>query len=533
MTRHADDATRDRGTEAPADRAVVSQQVTPNVDTAPAEHFDRATLDRSLVRGVAWTGLIKWITQIAAWLSTLLVARLLTPEDYGLVGMAAVYLGLLTMLSEAGLGTTVIAMRELRGAHLAQMHTVALLLGVAGFLVSYVVAGPLAAFFDAPALRWVLIALSANFVIMSLRSVPQAALQRQLRFGRVALLDGANSLVTATTAVILAFAGFRYWALVLAALVGSTVASSIALASHPIGFRKPDLHELRDALRVSRDIIVASVAWYVFSNADFFVAGKLLGTAALGAYTFAWNLAYSVVEKVTGLVTGVTSSIFSAAKHDSALLRRYLTQITGVLALALLPATAGLALVAEDMLAIVGDKWRAAVVPLRLLVLYAGVRSLTPILSQALTITGDTRYTMKRSVVAAIVLPIGFVVGARWGITGIATAWIVLHAPVVMFPLLRRVATHLGIGPSAYLPMLRPALVSTALMTVSVLALTAVVPDGVPPVALLVLKVVAGAVSYAAALGLLFRQRVLALVRAVMQLRGDGPSVTPTPAPNA
>src|SRR5262249_58706547 len=166
----------------------------------------------------------------------------------------------------------------------------------------------------------------------------------------------------------------------------------------------------------------------------------------LGAYTFAWNLAYSVVEKVTGLLTGVTSSIFSAAKHDPSLLRRYLTHITGTLALVLLPATTGLALVAPDLLVIVGDKWRAAVVPLQLLVVYAAVRSLTPILSQALNITGDTRYAMKRNVVAAIVLPIGFAIGARWGINGIATAWIVCHAPVVVVPLLRRVSTHLGIG---------------------------------------------------------------------------------------
>ena len=488
------------------------------------ERLDRATLDRSLVRGVAWTGAIKWVTQIAAWLSTLAVARLLTPEDYGLVGMAAVYLGLLTMLSEAGLGTTIIAMRDLRGSRLAQMHTLASIVGITGFAVSCIVAGPLAGFFKAPLLRGVVIALSANFVIMSLRTVPQAALQRRLRFGRVALIDGVNSLITATTSVILALAGFRYWALVAAAITGSVVATIMALTSQPVRFERPRPNELRDALRVSRDIIVSSLAWYVFQNADFFVAGKVLGAAALGAYTFAWNIAYSVVEKVTGLVTGVTSSIFSAAKHDSALLTRYLTHITGALALALLPATAGLALVARDLLVIVGDKWAPAVVPMQLLVLYAGVRSLTPILSQALTITGDTRYTMKRSVVAAIILPVGFMVGARWGINGIAAAWIVCHAPVVMFPLLHRVATHLGIGPRAYWPVLRPAIVSTVIMVLAVLTVTFAMPASAPRFAALMIKIVTGGAVYAGALWFLFRERVLALVRATTQLRGEAPT---------
>jgi teichuronic acid exporter len=493
------------------------------------ERMDRASLDRTLVRGVAWTGAIKWVTQIAAWVSTLAVARLLSPDDYGVVGIAAVYLGLLTMLSEAGLGTTIIAMRDIRGSRLEQMHALSAIVGVAGFLVSCVIAAPMAVFFKSPALKWVLIVLSGNFVIMSLRTVPQAALQRRLRFGRVALLDGANSLITAAASITLAFLGFRYWALVLAALMGSVVATGIALASLPIKFRRPNFDELRGALGVSRDIIIGGLAWYAFQNADFLVAGKLLGAAALGAYTFAWNLAYSIVDKVTGLLTGVTSSIFSAAKHDSALLTRYLTQITGTLALALLPATVGLALVARDLLVIVGDKWQPAITPLRLLVLYAGVRSLTPILSQALTITGDTRYTMRRSIIAAIVLPLGFAVGARWGINGIATAWIVCHAPVVLFPLLRRVATHLGIGPSAYLPVLRPALVSTAIMAIGVLAVALVIPPTTPRLAILVIKIVAGGACYAGALWFLFRERVLALVRIAMQLRGNTPAAAVVP----
>ena len=390
------------GSPAPITPAGTAPDVPPVAVVDLADHdprLDRAALDRSLVRGVAWTGAIKWITQIAAWLSTLAVARLLSPEDYGLVGMAAVYLGLLTMLSEAGLGTTIIAVRDLRGSRLGQMHTLAAIVGVTGFLVSCIVAGPLARFFNAPLLRGVVIALSANFVIMSLRTIPQASLQRQLRFGRVALIDGVNSLVTASTAVILAMAGLRYWALVAAALTGSVFATIVALTSQPVRFERPKPNELQDALRVSRDIIVSSLAWYVFQNADFFVAGKVLGKAALGTYTFAWNLAYSIVDKVTALVTGVTSSIFSAAKHDRALLTRYLTQITGRSRSRCCRRPRASRSLPGSVPDRRGRSGKPAIVPLRLLVLYAGIRSLTPILSQALTITGDTRYTMQRSIV--------------------------------------------------------------------------------------------------------------------------------------
>jgi len=490
---------------------------------------DRASLDRSLVRGVAWTGSVKWITQVVAWAATLIVARLLSPDDYGLVGMAAVYFGFLTLVSEAGMGMTVIALREVRGTTLAEVHTFAALMGVGGFALSCLVAGLLARFFDAPALKWVVVVMSVNFILISLRTVPQAVLQRELQFRRYALLDGANALVTALASVALAFAGARYWSLVISTIAGGLVTTIVALSWQPLGFRLPNFHELRGTLRTSREILVSSVAWYVSPSADFFVAGKVLGKAALGNYTFAWSLAYSLVDKVTSLVNGVTSSIFSAARHDRALLTRYITRIMGALALVLLPATAGLALVSRELvLTVVGQKWEAAIVPLRLLVLYAGVRSLTPILSQALVITGDTRYAMHRNIAGAICLPIGFVIGARWGIVGIATAWIIVHAPVVLAPQLHRVSQHLGIGIRDYIPAVGPALVSTLIMATSVLAVSATLPGDLPMPAVLAIKVAVGALAYSAAIWLLFRANVMALVRVLKQVR-RGEVSAPTP----
>jgi PST family polysaccharide transporter len=480
---------------------------------------------------------VKWITQIAAWAATLIVARILSPDDYGLVGMAAVYYGFLTLVSEAGLGMTVIALRELRGTQLAEVHTFAALMGMGGFVLSVLVSGLLAGFFGAPALKWVVVVMSVNFILVSLRTVPQAVLQRELQFHRYAALDGANALVTAAASVALAFAGARYWSLVISTVAGGLITTTLALLWKPLGFRWPHFRELRGTLKTSREILVASVAWYVSQSADFLVAGKMLGKAALGNYTFAWSLAYSIVDKVTSLVNGVTSSIFSASKHDRALLTRYITRIMGALALILLPATAGVALVSRELvLAVVGAKWQAAIVPLRLLVLYAGVRSLTPILSQALTITGDTRYAMHRNIAGAICLPIGFVVGARWGIVGIATAWILVHAPVVLVPQLRRVSQHLGIRVRDYVPAVAPALVSTSIMAVTVLAVSAAIPRDLPMLLILGLKVGVGTLAYAAAIWLFFRENVMALVRVLKQVRSAGPSspapVGGGPAPN-
>src|SRR5271166_2395619 len=100
-------------------------------------------LDRHLVRGLAWTGGVKWGSQVVTWASTLIVARLLRPEDYGIVGMAAVYLGLITLISEFGVGTAVVTLRELTADQTAQLNSLSLMLGLGGFLVSCAVAFPL------------------------------------------------------------------------------------------------------------------------------------------------------------------------------------------------------------------------------------------------------------------------------------------------------------------------------------------------------------------------------------------------------
>src|SRR5205809_7769749 len=99
--------------------------------TGSGTHGEARALDRSLLRGVAWTAAAKWASQALSWVSWLIVARLLTPADYGLVGMAAIYLGLITVLSEFRLCTAVLAVRELSVEQLNQLNGRAALLGLA------------------------------------------------------------------------------------------------------------------------------------------------------------------------------------------------------------------------------------------------------------------------------------------------------------------------------------------------------------------------------------------------------------------
>lgn len=479
--------------------------------TGRRTRIEARALDGSLLRGVAWTAGAKWITQGLTWVSWLIVARLLSPEDYGLVGMAAIYLGLITLLSEFGLGTAVLAVRELSDDQIHQLNGLAVLLGLAGWLASCAVAFPLGHFFHAPQLPLVVMAMSTTFVITSFKTIPLALLQRDLRFKTLALIDLIQALVLAMGMVAFAVAGFGYWTLVCGGVLGALMSTGAILRLRRAPFAWPRPTSLTHAMTLSSDVVIARLCWYASANADFLVAGRILGKTALGFYSIAWTLASIPVDRVAALVGHVTPAFFSAMQKNPAALRRYVLGITEGLALIAFPLGVGLALVAGDFVPIVlGDKWEGTIAPLRLLAAYATVRSITPILPQVLQMIGDSRFEMWRMVAAAVVMPLCFyVAGLHWGTVGIAMAWLLLD-PLFSFVLYRRVCSRIELSPRAYFVALWPALSATALMAAAVLAIGVFSGSAWSAAARLAAQIGAGVAMYGLACFVLHRERFVA-----------------------
>jgi O-antigen/teichoic acid export membrane protein len=462
----------------------------PEVKSKPTT--TKRELDRSLIRGLAWTGGTKWVTQLLSWTSTLIVARLLSPEDYGLVAMATVYLGLVTLFNEFGFG---------------------------GFAFSCMVSGLLAAFYAAPQLRWVIIVMSTGFVITAFRTIPQSLLQRELHFKYLSLVEGSQALVQASCMVLLAYMGLRYWTLVLGGLIGTVLSTLLVYSRCQARFAVPRIRLLKSAMTFSRHILVGRVCWYVYSSADFLVAGKVLGKQALGAYTFAWTLASLPVDKITAMVGQVTPAFLSAVQRDKASLRRYLVGLTESLALATFPAACGLALVAENLVALtLGEKWQASILPMQLLALYASFRSVIPLLSQVLNVTGNSRFAMWHGVVCSLLLPASFYVGSRWGTVGIALPWLIVYLPSIV-PMWWRVFKRIELSAKDYFNAVWPAINGSLIMVLVVLACSQALPSTLPRAMCLAFDVSVGAVSYFVALYIFHRTRIQAMYLFLQELR--------------
>jgi len=480
---------------------------------------EHRALDRSFIRGIAWTGAVKWFSQGLSWISTLVVVRLLVPEDYGLVGMATVYLGLVALINEFGLGAAIITQRDLADDQIRQINTLCVLLGVAGFVISCAAAVPLAVFFRSPELRWVIVVMSFAFLISGFQTAPSALLQRELQFKFLAVTEGVQSVLQAAGTVALALVGFQYWALVIGGLLGTASATLIVLSRRWLWFGWPRMSSIRSALTFSWQILVTRISWWVTVRADYLIAGRMLGQSALGVYSVASTLAHLPAEKITGLVARVSFPLFSAVQHDRAALRRYLLSLTEGLALLVFPLAIGLALVTDEFVVVVlGAKWIDAITPLRILAFLTTLRAVYPVVPQALTVIGGARFIMHVGVATAVVAPLGFYVGSWWGSVGIAVAWCIMQ-PLNAAPVCWLMGRRMGVSAGQYLRALSPALTGSAAMALCVWLVKVAAPATLPLAARFVAEVGVGALTYGLTILALHRDRVRALVELVRSAR--------------
>lgn len=477
------------------------------------------SLDRSFLVGIAWTGGVKWAIQIVSWASTVIVARLLSPSDYGLMGMAAVYLGLVALVNEFGLTAAILRGRDLSDSQIAQIGGFGIALGALFCLISVGAAIPIANFYREPAVRVIITVLSVNFILSSASVLPRSLLARDLDFRRLAWIDGATNIVQLASTIVLAFLGFRYMALVLGSLMGRIAGAVLANLARPHRIAIPrQLRSISESVLVGWHVVVGRISWYTYQNADFAIVGRVLGKVALGAYTIGWEIATLPVERVSALVGQVTPGVFSTVQADRPALRRYYLGVVEGLAFITFPGAVGISLTAPLLVpALLGDKWTAAILPLQLLAFYAGLRSIDTVTPQVLIYTGHSRQSMWYTVLAAVVLPVLFLLGTHWGAAGVAFVWIVAY-PLVVSPIYRLVFRILDLSPRTYLRALWPAASGTAVMTVAVLATRYLLPDGLDLRARLVSEVIVGAVVYAAAMYVFHRERIL---KAVAPLRAS------------
>lgn len=387
---------------------------------------ERTPLARSALGGVVWEGSAYIAGRMLVLATTVALARLLAPRDFGVVALALLFVSAADTLANVGFSQALIYLSER-----ARRNDAALVLSLAiGGCLAVVVAlsAPLVGRFFAEMRVVPLVRACALVLLLSaLWQVPDALLRKQLRFRRRMTADIGRAAARGAASIVLAVAGAGPWSIVGGMLAGDavyTVAVWTMTEYRPRwGFWRIGANDLRPLLSYGAPAAGAAILSYFLWNVDYLIIGRLLGTEQLGYYLVAFRLPEMAIVYVFWIFSRVAFPTYTRVRTEpDRLARGYLRALRLQSIYAIGVATA-IAVAAPLIVPVVfGARWSPAVVPLSLLALYAAFRALGQAANDVFVATGHPRLSAGVAAVRLAVLVPALFLAARWGIVGVAAA---------------------------------------------------------------------------------------------------------------
>ncbi|AXJ01718.1 polysaccharide transporter, PST family [Cyclonatronum proteinivorum] len=390
---------------------------------------------------------------------TIVLARLLTPEDFGIVAMVAVFTVFAEILKDAGLSAAAIQRKTLTEAQQSNLYWLNLLLG--GLLTLLVAASaPLIAwFYGRPELIAVTLALSLSFTINAAAVQHRAALSRALRFGPKAAAEAGGMALKLIVAVILALYGFGYWALVWATLAGLVMASLVVIRYAPlrIGLPRRGAGTL-SFVRFGANVTLFNFANYFHRNLDNLLIGRISGAEALGHYSQAYALVMYPVSAIRAPVSAVALPVLSRLQDKPDQFRAYYLNMVRVIGMLSVPILMFAAVSGEVLIALLlGPGWEKASVLFSILCLAAIIQPAATMRGMTLLALGKSGRYAKWGSWHALAMACFFCIGIWWGAEGVAWAY-VAGTYLILYPSLMYVFRDTPVQPSGFIKAILPVL---------------------------------------------------------------------------
>lgn len=383
-------------------------------------------LARQGVSGALWQGGAQIVGKGIVLVTTIVLARLLSPEEYGLVALALVVMSYAETIADAGVAQALVYLEKTTEA----MRS-ALLLSIlaGGFLTGAAVAGaPLIAdFFGRDDVTPLVRVLAVSLFASALAAVPESLLRRELLFRRLTAGTVVRSMATGALAMGLAFAGHGAWSLAIGTAAGTAAYALTcwALLPQQVSWKLWRVHPptLRANLAYGAPVAGSNLLARLVFDLDYLIVGRILGAQALGYYTMAFRLPELLIINVFFVLSTVLFPLYARIRHDPELLAVGYLRSVQFQSLYGVTAGVGLAVVAPGLVpALFGEQWTPAVVPLIFLALYAAARSLGAGANDVYKAIGRPGLSVWVSLARLAVLVPALLLATRWGIAGVAVA---------------------------------------------------------------------------------------------------------------
>jgi PST family polysaccharide transporter len=350
-------------------------------------------LNRLVRDALGWSFLNNLVGRLGTLLAGIVLARLLTPHDYGVFAVALVALTAVLSMNELGVSLALVRWPGDVARIAPTVTTLAWTGSALCYAACFAAAPRFADALGSPEATGVVRLLCLGVLLDGITSVPVALLARSFQQGRRTFGDLTNFAVSTTVAVVLAINGFGAWSLAWSRLAGNLVSAVLFLlladARHLPGF---DRREATNLLRFGLPLAGSSLLVFAMLNVDYMIVGRTLGALPLGLYLLAFNLASWPVNMFSVVVRRVSLAAFARLQADPPALRAAFVRSTGLLMAVTVPAAALLSAFALPLIRVVyGERWSAAAVALRFLAIQGGVRVVVELAYDYLVAAGRTR----------------------------------------------------------------------------------------------------------------------------------------------
>lgn len=428
-----------------------------------------SSLKYQVISGATWMIGMRFALNLTGILSTLILVRFLTPDDFGVVALAGSAYAFLALLGQLGFDAALIHKRDVTADHYNSAWTANILIGLTISLGTFAVAKPAALFFDDPRIEYVVYAFSLLSLAKGFENIGVVNFRKNLQFRGdffyfvIPKLAGVS--VGVATAVILK----SYWALVAGMIASQTATLLYSHFSQPFRPRF-STSRIRELFGYSRWILTTNGLGYLSGNGVEIVLGKLRGTDAVGIYGIAQQIASLPSNELLAPINRALFPGFATVSDDPARLSRILSRVIAITALISIPAASGIVVLSQLLADVVlgGDRWGEVGPLLGVLGLTGLVEAMGSALNPVLLARGQPKVlTTAKVLQLVVVLPAVFVLVPLLGVTGVGYAS--LCGSLVTLPvLLEFVRRDIGFGWQALMVSVWRPLLASIVMAIGV-----------------------------------------------------------------
>jgi len=457
-------------------------------------------LKNKTLQGLMYLGMGKGAGKLISFVNTLLLARLLTPEDYGLMAIVMVIVGFISFFNEIGLGSAIKHRLNISAEQLNGAFTLAILISACIYLLLYWASPSIAGYYDNDQLTDIIRFIGLTLIIGAIGSVPDALVAREMRFKIYAGIDFVMILLQCVVTLVLAWLGYQVWALAIGFITAQLFKTTcIFYASSWRPGRFGDIRAATELMRFGATVTYSRLTWYTYNNAKTLIIGKVLDPQALGVYSMASTLATLPTTYITSLVIQIAAPLFSRMQTDLDRLDNALRRLTSGIALIGFPVMAGMALTASELVPVLlGKNWLEAIFPLQILCIIGIFKSVDPLITQAFISVNKANITAKYTTLCAVVIPLSVYFGAVYGgLVGVAIGMVISY-PLSSIYLFYSARKHLNFSVRRYAKALQTPVEACIWMAFWVLGLSYLAQtNGIQSAAVVLgIKTLVGLVSY-------------------------------------